>query len=132
MRRHTRLPGSYNMSKGLKNKKRTGLVLHQASKTAVVDCVQDTDEDDTESAQSDTESETESDDYNSESSESSNNKNEHVDVEERTEVLCNERVTFNVPGSSQENTVTDDFGISSEENNVPVISEEINFPVISE
>ena len=37
------------MPKGLKIKNKTGLVLHNVSKTAGVDYVQDTDEDDTES-----------------------------------------------------------------------------------
>ena len=84
--------------------------------------MQDADEDGSESDQTKIESETESDYGNSESSESSNEINEHVHVEERTEALGNKRVTFNVPGSSEENTSTDDVDNSSKENNVPVIS----------
>ena len=50
---------------------------------------------------------------------------QHVDIEERTEVLGNKRVTFNIPCSSEENTSTGDVDTSSEENNFPVISEKI-------
>ena len=53
-----------NMPKGLKITNKTGLVLYDASKTAGVDYVQDTDDDVIKS----TESETESDDNNSMSS----------------------------------------------------------------
>ena len=50
------------MPQGLKIKNETGLFLHDASKIAGVNYVEDTDDDDTESAQSETESDTESDD----------------------------------------------------------------------
>ena len=57
---------------------------------------QDADEDDTGYAQSETESGTESDDDDSETSESSNETSEHVDTEERVEVVGNKQVTFDV------------------------------------
>ena len=37
-----------------------------------------------------------------------------------------------MPGTSEENTTTDDVDTSSDENNIPVISEENNMPIISE
>ena len=50
-------------------------------------------------------------------------------------MLGNQRVTFNIPGSSEENTSTDDVDTSSEKNNISVINgddQENNIPVISE
>ena len=95
----------------------------------------DADEDNNESDKSETESETKSDDDNSEISESSTELFEHVDIEARKEALGNQRVAFNVPGSSEENTSTDDVDASSDENNISVMNEddqEINISVISE
>ena len=60
----------YVMPKGLKIKNKTGLVLYDASKTAGMDYVQDT-EDYNESDKSETESKTDSDDDKSKSSKSS-------------------------------------------------------------
>jgi len=116
-----------NMPKGLKITNKTGLVLYDASKTAGVDYVQDTDDDVIESPQS----ETESDDNNSISSENSNETNEITDLEEVTEALGNNRVTFDIPTTSEEDITHDDVDIGTNEddqenNGTPVINDNIS------
>ena len=100
-----------NMPKGLKIANKTGLVLHDASKTAGVDYAQDSDDDIIESA----ESETESDDSNSIGSEKSDESTRIADLEEVTEALGSKQGIFNIPTAIEEGIAHDDVNAETNE-----------------
>ena len=100
------------MPKGFKIANKTGLVLHNASKTAGVDYAQDADDGVMESA----EFETESDDKNSISSKNSDETNKITDLEEVTEVLGNEQVTFDILTSNEEDIAHDGVDAGANKN----------------
>lgn len=87
--------------------------MHDASKTAGVDYMQDAEDDN----ESEAESITNSDDDESESSKSSTKLNETANLEERTEVLGDRQVAFGILASN--NIPTDDINTISKENDIP-------------